>query len=1231
MSLNYRIGLDIGIGSVGWAVIAKDADSNNAHIEDASVRIFESGEQNNGRDRKSQERRGYRGPRRTVNRKAFRKHRLKNYLKEIGLIDDEILENLAANNNQIIELKVKALDSKISEEEIVRCLIHSCNHRGYQSFYDENNNTKTDEEDAKKIQSGLDNFSDLMTKNAARSVSECFLKSSVDPVIGKPAFRNTFGRMEEDQYYLFSRDNCEKEVELILSSQRLFYPQLTEEAIDKIEEIIFAQRDFEDGPGDANDPHRRYSGFADDIGVCSFYPNERRGFRASPIGDLFAVVNVLSQMSVINKRTGENGITAEIAEEILEDVLIKATFNKRMVKSCLKNHGFERLNAQNLDNKLFENSIKFLNSIKKAIADDTLWEILVKEDQLNIYKHSRLFEISEILALNITPKRRVKALDKFIAKNKCFGRARSNLSQLKAGGTANASNKYMCEAINAAKNGQMYGDFQYSFIQRSAQNKGLKKQKIDARILQNDEAINNNPVVYRAINETRKIVNNIIDRYGTPECINIEVARDMNKGYETRMKEKRENENRNKENEKCIKEIKEILQTDIVSAKVLQKYKLYREQHGKSPYSGKDLGTIEQVLDDVNDHKYEIDHIIPDSLILDNSLNNKVLVFGSENQQKKQRTPLEYIQNKKQRDNFLSMINGMYSRQESPISKKKYRYLTVDFTDAVQKEEILDGWKTRNINDTRYITKYIVNLLSKSLKFTGTTKQPVFAIKGFLTSNFRRVWLSRDGWGSEEKNRNNYFNHAVDAVVIANLTPAWVEVSSACFKLKSMLKHKDGDTQAEIDTYKDSICKRMMENYGWDKAYTEEIISRNLYWIPSYIKNLNKEVDARFEIDPEKFKVKTQEVYSGRNIEWVVEPHVLIFSIKPSRRCRGKITDANPIRLEEIDGVLKKVVRKSIKKLTVMDLEYLRTNDSNLRRQLTEILNGQPKTYSVGDYLVANNLSQFFTAKGQKVHKVSLVEKNGETYIEQNDRIIKLFPTEINQVKKSDLANVYIGCDSKKIGVEKKEIEELNQDLANTLDEIFKDEKENYSVKRYLSKNKLSEFKTKGEYTVGSLYLKSEKNSNILKKEISKDTFSYLSVKYYCLGVYQNRKGDLATFGIRYVDLFKTQSKLYLDRKALPTDFQRMICYLMPNDYIKIINKNGKIKFEGYYQSICNAYKNQIYGQPINQVKGVNGRKPYYQINGSDQIEHCEVTILGQKIEGKKKCSEPLSLMMESM
>ena len=81
MTRKYGIGLDIGIGSVGFAVISR-TNREDARIEDLGVRLFDSGETNDHKARKSQERRAHRSVRRLIRRRAHRKDRVKKFLQK---------------------------------------------------------------------------------------------------------------------------------------------------------------------------------------------------------------------------------------------------------------------------------------------------------------------------------------------------------------------------------------------------------------------------------------------------------------------------------------------------------------------------------------------------------------------------------------------------------------------------------------------------------------------------------------------------------------------------------------------------------------------------------------------------------------------------------------------------------------------------------------------------------------------------------------------------------------------------------------------------------------------------------------------------------------------------------------------------------------------------------------------------------------------------------------------
>ena len=62
-----------------------------------------------------------------------------------------------------------------------------------------------------------------------------------------------------------------------------------------IKGIIFAQRDFETGPGNENDKYRKFTGYLDTLGKCRFYKDKDRGCRFTVIADVYALVNTLSQ------------------------------------------------------------------------------------------------------------------------------------------------------------------------------------------------------------------------------------------------------------------------------------------------------------------------------------------------------------------------------------------------------------------------------------------------------------------------------------------------------------------------------------------------------------------------------------------------------------------------------------------------------------------------------------------------------------------------------------------------------------------------------------------------------------------------------------------------------------------------------------------------------------------------------------------------------------------------
>ena len=109
--LNYRIGLDIGIASVGWAVLENDDDDEPCRIIDLGVRIFKKAEQDNG-DPLALPRREARSARRRLRRRRDRVLRIKKLFEAEGLINIDEFEARyeKAGLTDVYRLRYEGLD-----------------------------------------------------------------------------------------------------------------------------------------------------------------------------------------------------------------------------------------------------------------------------------------------------------------------------------------------------------------------------------------------------------------------------------------------------------------------------------------------------------------------------------------------------------------------------------------------------------------------------------------------------------------------------------------------------------------------------------------------------------------------------------------------------------------------------------------------------------------------------------------------------------------------------------------------------------------------------------------------------------------------------------------------------------------------------------------------------------------------------------------------------------------
>ncbi|MBO4474794.1 MAG: type II CRISPR RNA-guided endonuclease Cas9, partial [Clostridiales bacterium] len=874
------LGLDVGIGSLGWAVI----DEDQHRIVDFGVRIFESGEEGASKaaDRASQVRRRYRSTKRLNKRRKQRKLRLKQFIEEQGIISVEDINKAYRTkgfNPDVWKMRAEGLERKLEPIELAAVLINLSNYRGYQDFYDD-----ADEEDAGKLSEAKNKINTIYNEKRKyyKTIGEmiyredCF-RSSADGVLTiRNKARRENGKKVTDYKYLIDRRYLKDELKVLLSYQREFgYEQLTDDVIDACCGIIFVQRDFEDGPGPNKDTnpkrreammnslkgHQTYSGFDELVGNCPFFPEEKRGHKNSQLYDIYVLINTLSQFAFFDDNGNEMNCPESLVYEMRQQLFEKnGVLTKKDVENlCKKNKVTIRIPTElgKKRNLVKADFIKFLSN------PDIFPESFVlqfKEENFDD-ENALSSKIGFVMAKYATPKRRKDEIHAILSEEEYkllnYG---DKIKTEKTGGGASVSFRYMKEAVEAYFAGVKYGDFQAEFNKKHPQEEKRIYLSPDGKILPiTDADMVRNPVVYRSLNETRKIVNAVRAKYKDVGTINVEVAKDVGKSFEQKaetMRFQRENEAKNEKLrmrliEKLVAENMSVMLAD----KLIEKFSLWESQKEMCMYSGKKISFAELLSTTV----VQVDHIIPQSIVLDETLNNKVLVYTEENQKKQNRLPLEYMPEEQAKD-FKNRVNNLYRTEN--ISRAKKEYLLLPVLDT----ETISGFVDRNINDTRTISKYIANYL----RLAYQDKVKVHVIKGAVTSRFRKRWLGsrskRYGfvpsiYGLEQKTRDlHYYHHAIDAVVVANLTRPYIELAQDYVKFDSMkrdieyLERKGSGKTAQI--LRDELIleqgktvDKMHKKFGLKHEYTKELLSSG--YVPSICEDIRSEIEVRVPLEIE--------------------------------------------------------------------------------------------------------------------------------------------------------------------------------------------------------------------------------------------------------------------------------------------------------------------------------------------------------------------------------------------
>lgn len=916
-------GLDIGIASVGWAVLGEN------RIVDLGVRCFDKAETAKEGESLNLARRSARLLRRRLRRRAWRLTKLSRLFKREDLISH--ISTLKIPFTQSLwQLRVEALDRRLNAEEWARVIYHLCKHRGF--HWISRAEEKAAEGDSKgesgKVKQGLAGTKKLMTEKSYRSAAEMVLAEFPE------AQRNKQG----DYSKALSRVLLSDEFVLLFKRQREFgNPHTSAE----FQEKILGNGDRKSGLFWQQNPALSGEALLRMLGKCTFEKVEYRAPKASFSVERHAWLTCLNNLRIVVDGTARKLNEAErlLALPLPYEYDTDFTFKRlriALTKAGLTNdfkfsglaYPSERQKSEGKakdpeDEKL----VKFSGwqELRKALKAGGLqdeWKKL-STDALE-GKPQLLDEIARVLTVFKEGKEVERELGKLDLPNQA--KTLEALLTVRFDKFSNLSLKALYNILPHMEVGLRYDEacLQAGYHHSQLHEVGAGEHKYlppfytgrdkDGRLkFDEDMNIPRNPVVLRALNQARKVVNALIKEYGSPYEVHIEMARDLTKPLKGDWNskgnyimgrldiKKEQDEYRDRNNidwEKFVENAASLGLRETPDrekhGKDFTKWQLYNEQQAKCAYSIEPF-EIHRLLE----RGYvEIDHALPHSRSFDNSKNNKVLVFSNENRDKGNRTAYEYLtsfsggEDGERWRKFKAFVesNKMYRQA------KRSRLLRKDFgTDEAK------GFRERNLNDTRYICKFFKNYVEQYLQLhTDSDAKRCVVLSGQMTS------FLRARWGLVKVRSDSDRHHALDAAVVAACSHSMVKRLSDYSRRKELEQVQKGFVDADGVIPNPEMFDQIEKHF------------------PNPWPHFRDEVQARLNIDnPALLREEMQRLgsYSEQALEAV---HPLFVSRAPQRRNSGAAHKdtiyAQPERLVAQGGVTQKVALTS---LTLKDMDKL--------------------------------------------------------------------------------------------------------------------------------------------------------------------------------------------------------------------------------------------------------------------------------------------------------------------
>ena len=826
----HVLGLDLGVGSIGWCLIALDAQGDPAEILGMGSRVvpltnlgddkaFSKGEAFTA----NQKRTARRTMRRGFARYQLRRYRLRRELEKVGMLPDAALIQLPLL--ELWELRERAATAgrRLTLPELGRVLCHINQKRGYRHVKSDAAAIVGDEGEKKKDSNsaylaGI-RANDEKLQDEHKTVGQYFAEQLRQNQSESP----TGGISYRIKDQIFSRQRYIDEYDQIMAAQRVYYPDILTDAFIRMlrDEVIFMQRPLKSCKHLVSlcefEKQEKVMRVQQDDGKGGRLLVERRvkfgpkvAPKSSPLFQLCRIYEALNNIRLTRPDGSPRDITPEERAKIVAHLQSSASLSFAALKKLLKE---KALIADQLTTKsgLKGNSTRVAlaaalqpypqyhhlldmeletRMMTVQLTDEETGEVTEREVAVvtDSYVHQPLYRLWHIL-YSIEERdamRRALITQLGMTEEDLDGGLLDQLYRLDfvKPGYGNKSAKFICKLLPQLQQGLGYSEACAAVGYRHS-NSPTSEEIAERTLLEKIPLLQRNelrqPLVEKILNQMINLVNALKAEYGVDE-VRVELARELKMSREERERMTRQNGERKKANDKVAEKIQKCGLFPTKSR--IRKYRLWEEAGRQCLYCGRSIEE-EQCL---NGDDMEVEHIIPKSVLYDDSYGNKTCACHECNQTKGNRTALEYIRAKGWEAEYMERINGLLDKKAISYSKhQRLRWL---------KEDIPSDFLERQLRLTQYISRQAMAILQQGIR-------RVSASEGGVTARLRSLWgyddilhtlnldrydsmgeterVSREGETTEKlrikdwSKRKDHRHHAIDALVVACTRQSYIQ------------------------------------------------------------------------------------------------------------------------------------------------------------------------------------------------------------------------------------------------------------------------------------------------------------------------------------------------------------------------------------------------------------------------------------------------------------------------